>query len=77
MEGEDHMMMNMMGWGMVVNMVFWILIVGLVIYAILSVITKPFEKKKDQAVQILRERYAHGEITEEEWKQKREALTGK
>jgi putative membrane protein len=71
------MMMNMMGWGMVVNMVFWILIVGFVIYAIFSVITKSFEKKEDQAVQILRERYARSEITEEEWKQKREELTGK
>jgi putative membrane protein len=75
------MMMSMMGpgWG-ILNMIFWILIVGLVIYGVLTLIMKPFEKKQggspdtdrneDSALQILRERFARGELTEEEFEQK-------
>jgi putative membrane protein len=75
------MMMSMMGsgWG-ILNMIFWILIVGLVIYSVLTLIMKPFEKKdnslssfdkkEDSALQILRERFARGELTEEEFHHK-------
>jgi putative membrane protein len=74
-------MMSMMGpgWG-IFSMIFWILIVGLVIYGVLTLIMKPFEKKdgrssgvdknEDSALQILRERFARGELTEEEYEQK-------
>lgn len=75
-------MFSMMGWGWVLNTIFWILIVGLVIYGVLTVIMKPFEKNKDaatedSALQILRERFARGEISEEELERKSELLRKK
>jgi putative membrane protein len=62
--------MMMMSFGMILNMILWIAIVGLVIYGVLTLIMKAFEKKEDPALQMLKERFARGEITEEEFKQK-------
>jgi putative membrane protein len=73
-------MMSMMNWGMMFNMILWILIVGLIIYAVLRLFSKPFEKKEDSAYVILRERFARGDISEEEYEQRKLALqrdTGK
>lgn len=67
-------MMQMMGWGMVFNTIFWILVFGLVIYAVLQMVFKPSEKKEDRALAVLRERFASGEISEEEFQQKKEFL---
>lgn len=67
-------MMSMMGWGMVLNTIFWILIVGLVIYAVLQMVFKPFDKKEDRALVVLRERFARGEINEEEYEHKKLVL---
>lgn len=61
---------GMMSFGMILNMILWIAIVGLVIYGVLSLIMKASEKKEDPALQILKERFARGEISEEEFKQK-------
>jgi putative membrane protein len=69
--------MMMMGGGMILNMIFWILIVGLVIYAVLKLIFKPIEKKEDSSLNILRERFANGEISEEEFEQKKKFLEQK
>lgn len=79
-------MMSMMGpgWG-ILSMIFWILIIGLIIYGVLTLILKPFEKNngssgspslktEDSAFLILRERYARGEINEEEYERKRDLL---
>jgi putative membrane protein len=66
--------MMMMGGGMILNMILWILIVGLVIYAVLQLIFKPFAKKEDASLNILRERFANGEISEEEFEQKKKFL---
>lgn len=70
-------MMSMMGWGMILNTIFWILIVGLVIYAVLQMIFKPFEKKEGRALNTLRERFARGEIDEEEYEKKKLVLERK
>jgi putative membrane protein len=62
-------MMSMMGgWG-ILSTIFWIAILGFVIYGIMLLIMKPFEKKEanDNSLQILRERYARGEIDQEEF----------
>lgn len=65
------MMMSMMGgWGMILYMALWIAVIGLVIYGILSLVMKAFEKKEDPSLKILKERFARGEMTEEEFKQK-------
>jgi putative membrane protein len=66
--------MMMMGWGMILHMIFWIVVVGMIIYAVLQMVSKPFEKKQDPALHVLRERFARGEINEEEFKQKKLVL---
>jgi putative membrane protein len=69
-------MMSMMDWG-IFNMIFWIIIVGFIIYGIISVVIKPFEKKEDASLQILRERFAKGEINEQELEEKKAILKNK
>jgi putative membrane protein len=72
------MMMSMMGsWGMVFYMILQILFWGLVIYGALTLIMKAIEKKEDSSLKILKERFAKGEITEEELEEKREILRQK
>ena len=71
-------MMSMMGAGMFWMMLFWIVAIGLVIYAILLLITKVFSKKQeDPAIGILRERFARGEINQEEFEEKKATLLKK
>lgn len=71
-------MMSMMGAGMFWMMLFWIVAIGLVIYAILLLITKVFSKKQeDPAMEILRERFARGEIDQEAFEEKKAALLKK
>ncbi|MFD2216520.1 SHOCT domain-containing protein [Metabacillus endolithicus] len=74
--------MGMMNFGMLLNMLIWILIIGFAIYGFVLLIMKPFEKNKDSsgksnqgnALDILMERFARGEINEEEYEQKRRVL---
>lgn len=70
-------MMYMMGWGMIFMMIFGILVVGLVIYALVSLITKPFDHKEDPALRIMKERFARGEISEEEYDRRSAVLRRK
>ncbi|MGG2196621.1 MULTISPECIES: SHOCT domain-containing protein [Paenibacillus] len=58
-------------------MVFWILIIGMVIYAVLLLVSKTFQKKEDPALNILKERFARGEMDQDEFERKKAALTGK
>lgn len=68
-------MMNMFGWAVAWNMIFWVLIIGLVIYGVLLLLTNSFAKKEDPALQVLKERFARGEISEEEFHQKKSVLS--
>lgn len=68
-------MMSMMGGGMILNMIFWIIVLGFIIYGIMLLILKPFEKKEDSSMQILRERFARGEIDKQEFEEKKESLS--
>jgi putative membrane protein len=65
------------GWGMMAMMfLFWVLfIVGLIV-GIRWLIGKGKEQKQDSALEILRERYARGEINKEEFEAKRKDLGG-
>jgi putative membrane protein len=63
----------MMGFG-ILNMIFWIIVVGLVIYGVMVLLMKPFEKKEDKGLDILNERFASGEINEQEYKERRNFL---
>jgi putative membrane protein len=64
----------MMGFGMMFNMFMWIVIIGFSIYGLAMLIMKPFEKKSDDALAILRERFARGEIDEVEFQEKKQTL---
>ncbi|WP_018130223.1 SHOCT domain-containing protein [Effusibacillus pohliae] len=70
-------MMHMMGWSMIFTMIVGVLIIGLVIYAFFSLIAKPFVNKEDSALRILQERFARGEISEDEYERRRAVLRRK
>ena len=71
---HDMFMGNMwFGW------IFWILIIGL-IFILIWTNTKeknkyiPFDQKGEDAIDILKKRYAKGEITKEQFQQMKEDL---
>ncbi|RKL69227.1 hypothetical protein CR203_04130 [Salipaludibacillus neizhouensis] len=77
-------MMNMMNGSMILMMIFCILVIGLVIYGVFSLLFKGIEKKKEpmhhddnSAFQMLKERYARGEISEKEFELKKAILKEK
>lgn len=70
---------GMMGWGWVFMLVFWVLIVVLIILLIRRLlssgstpITAP--PQEDSALEILKKRYARGEINKEEFESKKKDL---
>jgi len=65
------------GWGMMAMMfLFWVLfIVGLIV-GIRWLIGTGKEQKQDSAIEILRQRYARGEINKEEFEVKKKDLGG-
>lgn len=78
--------MSMMGGGMILTMILWIFIVGLIIYGIVLLLlklntkkkdTSAIEKPEDSSIEILRERFAKGEIDEQEFDDRRAFLRNK
>lgn len=69
--------MSMMGGSMVINMIIWIVILGFLIYGVVLLILKPFEKKEDSTMEILKERFARGEIDYQEFEEKKKVLKSK
>ncbi|UOQ94012.1 SHOCT domain-containing protein [Halobacillus shinanisalinarum] len=57
-----------------IGMIIWIIIIGFIIYGIIQLITKSFERKEDPSLQILKERYAKGEISEQEYEERKNTL---
>ena len=63
------------GWiGMTLMIVFWIALVALIVYAVSRAFAHPSQSvsgpgAEDRAMRRLRERFARGEITEEEYRQ--------
>jgi len=70
-------MMSMMGGSMILNMVIWIIVLGFLIYGIVLLILKLFEKKEVSSIEILKERYARGEIDDQEFEAKKAVLRNK
>ncbi len=66
------------GWGMMAMMfLFWVLfIVGLIV-GIRWLVGKGKEQKQDSAIEILRQRYARGEINKDEFEAKKKDLGGR
>ena len=78
--------MSMMGGGMILSMVIWVIIVGLIIYGIVLFIMKQatkkgnspaVEKQEESSMEILRERFARGEIDEQEFEERKAFLQNK
>ena len=66
----------MMGFGMMGGGLFGLLFMGLIIYLIISFFNNGnfYNMKNDNPLEILKERYARGEISEEEYVEKRKIL---
>lgn len=78
--------MSMMGGGMILSTVFWVIVVGLIIYGIVLFTMKQatkkenssaVEKREDSSMEILRERFARGEIDEQEFEERKAFLQNK
>lgn len=86
-EGEGHMWMwdsglSIMNWGMMFFIIiFCVIVLGLLIYGIIFLIKGTSGKNRpqqdQQALDILKERFAQGELTEDEYRQKRNLLLEK
>jgi putative membrane protein len=64
-----------MGFGGLIMVVFWVLIILGVVYLIkLIAVGTRDEGKRDTALDILKQRYAKGEITKEELEEKKKDL---
>lgn len=69
------MMWGAWGVGMMLMMVlFWVLIIVAVVLGIRWVLGQGKESRTDSALEILRQRYARGEINKEEFESKRRDL---
>lgn len=73
--------MHPMWWGvwglgmMLMMLLFWVLVVVGLVVAIRWVITKGKTPRSDSALDILRERYARGEINKDEFEAKKKDLS--
>ncbi len=68
---------NMFGWGFgggIMMLVFWIVIIFLIVWAIKEFSGKRNSNSKSSALDILKERYAKGEISKEEFEAKKKDL---
>jgi putative membrane protein len=70
------MMWGAWGFGRMIMMIlFWALIVVAVVIGIRWLVGQGKEARSDSAMEILRQRYAHGEINKEEFDAKKRDLT--
>lgn len=68
--GVSHMGYGMMGFGMFFWIAFWVGVIWLIYY----LITHGDHRKEADSIEILKKRYAEGEITEKEFKRKKKEL---
>lgn len=65
---------NGMGvWGWTMMVVFWMIVLGVVIWTVRST-TRPATRDENQALRLLDERYARGEIDQDEYEERRRTL---
>jgi putative membrane protein len=74
----QNMMSGGMGFWMIFNMIFWLLIIVGIIFLIIWAVNKTREvekkPKEESALDILKNRYAGGEINREEFEEKKKDL---
>lgn len=80
MGGYTHQGMSAWGWvGMLLMLLFWFGLIALIVAAVMAWGRRqppvpPSEPREDRALTILRERFARGEVTEDEYQRARRAL---
>lgn len=78
MDDWDHMSDHMSGWGwgwMAIIWLFLILIVGLVVWAVWAAARRgSAHSTRNGALAVLEERFARGDISPEEYRERREVL---
>jgi len=75
--GTHPMMWGAWGFGMMIMMIlFWVLIIVAVVLGIRWLMSQGRESRSDSALEILRQRYARGEINKEEFEVKKKDLGG-
>jgi putative membrane protein len=75
-------MMDGMGWGgMWIGWIFWLAIIGLIIWGVNAIVNTNRSRNqhndtppKEDALEILKKRYARGEITREQFEQMKRDL---
>jgi putative membrane protein len=73
--GWHPMMWGAWGFGMMIMMIlFWALIIVAVVVGIRWLVGQGKDSRSDSALEILRQRYARGEINKEEFESKRKDL---
>ncbi|MDI6716249.1 MAG: SHOCT domain-containing protein [Actinomycetota bacterium] len=62
---------------MIFMLLFWVLVIGGIVFAIRELTKGPVgtRENRDKALDILKERYAKGEIDTQEFQEKKKALT--
>ena len=77
--GDYHPMWGMWGmWGFimpVIMIIFWVLIIVGIVLGIRWLVTNGKRQQADSALEILRQRYARGEIQKEEFEAKKRDLS--
>lgn len=74
--GTHPMMWGAWGFGMMIMMfLFWVLIIVAVVVGIRWLLSQGKGSRSDSALEILRQRYARGEINKEEFDSKRKDLS--
>lgn len=69
---------NMFGGGMWLGWFFWLIIIGLIVWFIINQVVRSQKKSgstKESPTDILNNRYAKGEISKEEFEEKKKDLT--
>ncbi len=62
------------GLGMGFGMILWVVLVVLVVWAVASLFSGQRSQPKEEPLEILKRRYARGELSEAEFEQARERL---
>ncbi len=69
---------NMFSWGFgggIMMIIFWVAIILLVVWTVKELAGKSGKESSDSALEILRQRYAKGEMSKEEFETKKSELT--
>ncbi len=75
----QNMMWDMMGWGpwgVFIMTLFWLALLVLVIVAIVYLVSRITGRSQESPIEILKKRYARGEIDKEEFERMKKDLMG-